>query len=107
MTNNITTLLTNQALVVQKLDSTIHQINHYPTDKSAIHRIEIYPAYSAIHFLNKWGQVNNQSITINWRDAIHFDSEDDNRTGLETSVTVNRSTLAQTIIFYPRMKLRV
>ena len=69
--------------------------------------MEIYPVDSAIYLLNKWGQVNNQSITINWRDAIHFDSEDDNRTGLETSVTVNRSTLAQTIIFYPRMKLPV
>ena len=62
---------------------------------------------SAIRLLNNWGQVNNQSITINWRDTIHFDSDDDYRTGLETSVTVNRSTLAQTIIFYPRMKLPV
>ena len=82
MAKNITTLLTNQAPVVQKLDS-------------------------AILLLNKWGQVNNQSITINWRDAIHFDSEDDYCTGLETSVTINRSTFAQTIIFYPLMKLSV
>ena len=112
MTDNITTLLTNQAPDVQKLDSAIHQINHSPTDKCqgkqyAICWMEIYPVDSAIHLLNKSGQVNNQSITINWRDAIHFDSEDDNRTGLETSVTVNRSTLSQTIIFYPRMKLPV
>ena len=69
--------------------------------------MEIYPVDSAIHLLNKWGQVNNQSITINWRDASHFDSEDDNRTGLQTSVTVNRTTLAQTIRFYPFMKLPV
>ena len=62
---------------------------------------------SAIRLLNNWGEVNNQSITINWRDTIQFDSEDDYCTGLETSVTVNRSTLAQTIIFYPLMKLPV
>ena len=72
-----------------------------------LHWIEIYLVDSAIHLLNNWGQVNNQSITINWRDAIHFDSEDDNRTGLETSVSANRTTLAQTIIFYPVMKLPV
>ena len=46
-------------------------------------------------------QVNNQSITITWRDIIHFDSEDDNRRSLETSVTVNRTMFAQTIISYP------
>ena len=50
---------------------------------------------------------NSQSITIKWRDTIHFDPEDDYCTGLETSVTVNRSTLAQMIIFYPLMNLPV
>ena len=42
MTNNITTLLTNQTPVVQKLDSTIHQINLYPLE-SAIGFPNIYP----------------------------------------------------------------
>ena len=54
------------APVVQKLpvDSTIHQINHYPVDKywgnqcyCTIQWIEINPVDSAIHLLNNWDQV--------------------------------------------------
>ena len=51
------------APVVQKLDSAIHRINHYPVDLSdretncVIHWIVIYPVDSAIQLLNNWGQV--------------------------------------------------
>ena len=51
-----------QAPVVQKLDSAIHWINQYPTDKCygnhcAIQWIVIYPLDSVIHLLNNWGQA--------------------------------------------------
>ena len=56
-----------QAPVVQKLDSTIHQINHYPVDNAIgfpiiIHWIVIYPVDSAIQPLNNWGQVNSVPV---------------------------------------------
>ena len=47
----------NQALVVQKLDSAIHQINRYLEGTScAISWIVIYPVDSTFHL---WGLVNN------------------------------------------------
>ena len=53
-----------QTPVVLKLDSTIHRINLYPTDKyygietkCAIQCTVIYPVDSAIQLLNNWGQV--------------------------------------------------
>ena len=48
------------APVVQTLDSTIHQINHYPVDKYEENQfrycqwIESYPADNAIHLSNNW-----------------------------------------------------
>ena len=69
-------ILSNQALVVQTLDSAIHRINHYPADSVILllsviltHWIVIYPVDSAIQHLNnrgqegKWlsnGQLENQ-----------------------------------------------
>ena len=53
----------NQASVVQRLDSTIHRINHYPAD-SAISfpntyplDSDFYPVDSAIQLLNNRGQL--------------------------------------------------
>ena len=54
----------NQVPVVEKVDSSIHQINGYlyPVDSAIlvflirIHRIEIYLMDSAIQLLNNWGQ---------------------------------------------------
>ena len=50
-----------EAPVAQKLDSTIHLINHYLKDKCqgnhcALQWIVIYPVHSVIHLLNSWGQ---------------------------------------------------
>ena len=52
----------SQAPVVQKVDSSIHRINLYPADSAIsvslilIHWIEIYLMDSAIQLLNYWGQ---------------------------------------------------
>ena len=49
-------------LVVQRMDNTIHWINHYSMDNvqfvllTLIHLIMIYPVDSIIHPLNNWGQ---------------------------------------------------
>ena len=56
----------NQATVVQTLDSAIHWINHYLLDNSigftsVIRWIVICPVDSAIHRLNNWGMVDNQA----------------------------------------------
>ena len=51
----------NQALVVQKLDSAIHQINRYLARGNQLHyQLDkvIYPVDSAFHLLNNWGLVN-------------------------------------------------
>ena len=54
-----------QASVVQKLDSTIHMINHYPVDEiiretyCAIRRIEIYLVDSTICLLQDWDHIDN------------------------------------------------
>ena len=45
----------NQASVVQKVDSAIRWINHYPVD-NAIGLCTTYPVDGAIQFLNNWGQ---------------------------------------------------
>ena len=57
------TIATDQAPVVQTLDSAIHWKNHYPLDNS-IGFARVYPLDSdlsggcrAIHRLNNWGQV--------------------------------------------------
>ena len=42
--------------VVQTMDSAIHGINHYPTDKHQQNQLN-YPADSAIQRLNNWGLV--------------------------------------------------
>ena len=47
----------HQAPVVQKLDSGIQRINHYPVDKYEGNQLH-YPPDSAIHLLNNWGQIN-------------------------------------------------
>ena len=41
----------HQASVVQKVDSTIQQINHYPADEHYQNQLS-YPVDSAIHLLN-------------------------------------------------------
>ena len=48
----------HQFPVVQKLDSAIHRINHYPADKTnrVIHEIEIFPSASAFRLLNNRDQ---------------------------------------------------
>ena len=54
----ITTMPGNidQAPVAQRVDSTIHWINHYPLDN--VNDFDsTYPLDSAIHPLNKWGQL--------------------------------------------------
>ena len=54
-----------QAPVVQKLDSAIHMINHYPVDEiiretyCAIRRIEIYLVDSTICLLQDWDHIDN------------------------------------------------
>ena len=54
----------HQAQVVQKLDSAIHWINHYPADKyCTVHWIEIYPVDSAILPLNNQGQDSRENKT--------------------------------------------
>ena len=50
------------ARVVQKMDSAIHQINHYAADgiwetNCAIHRIEIYPVDKVIQLFEQPGPV--------------------------------------------------
>ena len=57
-------VLITQAPVVQKVDSAIYRINHYPVDNCSgnqcvIHWIEIYPVDSAVQVLNNWGQDYN------------------------------------------------
>ena len=52
------------APVVQKVESAIHQINHYPRITQLIsviliHWIVIYPVDSAIQLLNNWGLVTS------------------------------------------------
>ena len=52
---------------VEKMDSNIHRINHYPVDKYletnyAIQWIEIYTVDSAIHLPNNWGQKGKTLI---------------------------------------------
>ena len=63
MSLNLSNRLWAQAPVVQKMDSAIHRINHYPVDKYGIRKtnctiqwIEIYPTDSAIHLSSNWGQ---------------------------------------------------
>ena len=57
-------LVGDQAPVVQKLDSAIHRINHYPTN-CAIQWIVIYPVGSVIHPLNNWDQLRRSlSVTF-------------------------------------------
>ena len=46
-----------QAPVIQKLDSAIHRINHYPLEKYKGNQLR-YPVDSVIHLLNNWGQEN-------------------------------------------------
>ena len=51
-----------QVPVVQKVDSAIHWINHYPVDnaislRNTIHWIAIYPVDSAIQLLNNRDQI--------------------------------------------------
>ena len=47
--------------VVQKVDNTIHRINHYPLDSALLvflilmRWIVIYPVNTAIQLLNNWG----------------------------------------------------
>ena len=58
------------APVVQKVDNTIHRINHYPLDIAIglaitnIQWIAIYPVDSAIHRLNNWGLMNLLTINV-------------------------------------------
>ena len=58
--NFLSALLSYQAPVVQTLDSTIHQLNHYPAEKyqgkqhCIIGWIEIYPVDNVIHPFNYW-----------------------------------------------------
>ena len=59
----------HQAWVVKTLDSTIHWINRYPTDKywglnCTIHWIEIYPMDSAIQPLNNRGLVVHKFASL-------------------------------------------
>ena len=44
---------TLQALVVQKMDSAVHQINHYPVD-NATGFLYTYPLNGAIHQINRY-----------------------------------------------------
>ena len=44
--------------VVQKLDSAIYQINHYPTDMYYSNQLH-YPVDSIIHLLNNWGLISD------------------------------------------------
>ena len=47
-------------LSVQKVDSAIHRINHYPADKNlGNHWITIYPADSAIQVSNNLAQFDS------------------------------------------------
>ena len=53
-------LVSYQTPVVQKLDSAINRINHYPTDRETnyvIQWIVIYLVEGVIHPLNNWGQL--------------------------------------------------
>ena len=44
--------------VVQKLDSAIYQINHYPTDMYYSNQLH-YPVDTVIHLLNNWGLISD------------------------------------------------
>ena len=56
--------VSDQAPVVQKADSAIHRINHYPVDSQQLFFFdtypprEIYPMDSAIQLLNDSGQAS-------------------------------------------------
>ena len=63
-------------LAVQKLDSAIRQITHYPLDGAII---DWFLVDSAIHFLNNWGQMVwtecvlqhfEEVLVLSWFDAI-------------------------------------
>ena len=51
-----TSSLFTQVPVVQKLDTAIHWINHYPVDKYQGNKL-CYPVDSITHLLNNWDQV--------------------------------------------------
>ena len=59
-------LVEHQAPVVQKVDNTIHRINHYPLDIAIgcaiTFVLAIYPVDSAIHRLNNWGQAVKREV---------------------------------------------
>ena len=74
-------------LVVQKLDSAIHQINHYPTGSireinSVIHRIEIYSVDSIIHHSNNWWvQINHYPADMYHRNQLRYPLDKDLSSG--------------------------
>ena len=53
---------------VQKLDSSLHRVNHYPVNKDIIENncvilwTEIYPVDSAMHLINKLDQYFNLTL---------------------------------------------
>ena len=58
-----------QGLVVQKVDNSIHRINHYPVDSvlcfvniNIMYWIVIYPVDSDIHLLNNRAQENRRAV---------------------------------------------
>ena len=56
-------LLTDQVLVVRKVDNAIHQINHYPVD-SVVCFVNTYPLDSVIQPLNNRGPEELHSFTL-------------------------------------------
>ena len=64
----VVTLVIDLVLVVQTLDSAIHQINFYPADNTIVSR-NAYPVDTAVQRLNKRGLIGHLSR----RDVIGYE----------------------------------
>ena len=89
----------NLAWVVQKMDSAIHWINHYPEGSiwetnCSIHWIEIYPVDNVIQLLNNRGQYDNSWVLVSAPSCNHFGRQGKEKKILVTKITVNDTNLA-------------